>query len=156
MPEQSRVHVTFTEDVSPDEPVVPRCYTLTHSDITGELFLTIGAAYDRTALRALQVRLERDEVLGEWVLAENGPCLALHMIAQGGLRVFGTAKMRCNIFRHYRPMVLAAMRSGDSAFTRAHPELEDARVVAHFHWPGGREETEDWGTWVERRPAQVG
>lgn len=118
-------------------------------------FLTIGAAYDRRALRALQVRLERDEVLGEWVIAEDGPRLDLHMMAQGGLRVFGTAKMRCGIFRHYRPMVLAAMRRGDSALTSTHPELEGAPIVAHFHWPRGREESEAWGTWGERRQAQV-
>jgi hypothetical protein len=31
--------------VTAAEPVISRYYTLTHSDVTGELFLTIGKQY---------------------------------------------------------------------------------------------------------------
>jgi hypothetical protein len=65
----ARLRVGFAEGTRPDGPLNPRRYTLTHSDRTGDLFLTIGPDYDQRALRALQVRLERDEVLGDWVLA---------------------------------------------------------------------------------------
>ena len=132
MLDASRLHVTFAYGARPDGPLTPRRYTLTHSDLTGDLFLTIGADYDHHALHALQVRLERDEVLGEWVLDDDGPRLDLHMAAQGGLPVFGTGAMRCNIFRRYRPMMLEALRYGDRAFTKAHGELDDALVVARF------------------------
>jgi len=147
----SKLHVSFAEGASSTGPVTPRRYTLTHSDLTGDLFLTISTDYDRRALNALQVRLERDEVLGEWVLTEDGSCLHLHMTAQGGLPLFGTASMRCEIFRHYRPMVLGAMRHGDEAFAEAHPELDDAPVVAWFHWRAGRDESEAWGRWGDWR-----
>jgi hypothetical protein len=147
----SRLHVKFAEDVLRVGSLTPRRYTLTHSDRTGDLFLTIGHEYDRAALRRLQVRLERDEVLGEWVLADDGPRLDLHMMAQGGLSVFGTGAMRRDIFRRYRSMVLGAMRHGDGAFAEAHPELDQAPVVARFHWRDDRRDTEPWSTWGDYR-----
>jgi hypothetical protein len=147
----SSLQVTFAEGTHPDHPLVPRRYTLTHSDRTGKLFLSIGPDYDHHALGALQVRLQRDEVLGEWVLAAGGPRLELHMAAQGGLPVFGTAAMRRRIFRHYRSVVLAALRYGDRALAEAHPGLEDAAVVARFLWRRGRVETEPWGLWGARQ-----
>jgi hypothetical protein len=145
----SRLHVSFLDATRPDGPPAPRRYTLTHSDRTGHLFLAIGADYDRQALRALQVRLERDEVLGEWVVDDDGPRLDLHMMAQGGLPIFGTGRMRCGIFRRYRTMVLGAMRHADAALSAALPELDDAPVFARFHWRRGRVESEPWGRWGE-------
>jgi hypothetical protein len=149
MLDASTLHVTFAEGTAPDGPVTPRRYTLTHSDRTGHLFLAIGADYDRRALHALQVRLERDEVLGDWLVDEDGARLELHMMAQGGLPIFGTGAMRCRIFRHYRPLVLGAMRYADAPFSAAHPELDDASVVGCFHWRRGRVEREAWGRWGE-------
>jgi len=145
----SRLRVGFAEGTRPDRPLNPLRYTLTHSDRTGDLFLTIGPDYDQRALRALQVRLERDEVLGDWILAAEGPRLELHMTAQGGLPLFGTGAMRCGIFRRYRPLVLAALRHGDRALTAAHPGLDAAPVIARFHWRGERQESEQWGRWGE-------
>ena len=147
MLEASKLHVKFGEGARPDGPLYPRRYTLTHSDRTGDLFLTIGADYDRRALRALQVRLERDEVLGEWIRTDDGPSLTLHMTAQGGVPIFGTAAMRRTIFRHYRSLVLDALGYADRALSEAHPELEGAPVVACFHWRRGRREDERWGVW---------
>jgi hypothetical protein len=142
--------MTVAEGIRPDGPVAPRRYTLTHSDITGVRYLTIGPEYDHQALHALQVRLERDEVLGDWVAGDE-PRLELHMMAQGGLPVFGTGTMRCNIFRHFRSKVLSVIRHADAAFAEAHPELDDAQVVARFHWRDGHEETEPWGRWGDWR-----
>ena len=147
----SKLHVNVAEGVPHAGPLTPRRYTLTHSDRTGDLFLTIGPEYDRDALRRLQVRLERDEVLGEWVLADDGPRLDLHMTAQGGLPVFGTGAMRRDIFRRYRSMVLGAMRHGDGALAEAHPELDRAPVIARFHWRDDRRDTEPWGMWGDYR-----
>ena len=39
-----KLHVGPAEGSIADGPVTPRCYTLTHSDTTGDLFLTIGPA----------------------------------------------------------------------------------------------------------------
>jgi hypothetical protein len=143
----AKLRVTFSEGCAPDAPVSPRRYTLTHSDATGDLFLTIGCEYDDKALGALQVRLERDEVLGEWVSDADGPRLELTMMAQGGVPFFGTGAMRRDIFCHYRTMVLSALRYGDRRFTEAHPDLADAPVVARFRWRDERDDTESWGRW---------
>ena len=143
----AKLHVTFGAGCTTTAPLVSRRYTLTHSDRTGDLFLAIGCEFDGEALGALQVRLERDEVLGEWVADIEGFRLDLHMAAQGGLPFFGTGAMRRDIFRRYRTMVLAALRHGDRLFSQAHPELADAPVMARFAWRDGREDTEAWGRW---------
>lgn len=147
----AKLHVRFADGVETTSPLSPRRYTLTHSDLTGDLFLTIGADFDQKALRALQVRLERDEVLGEWVDAEEGPRLELRMAAQGGLPIFGTGAMRCDIFRGYRPVVVGAIHYGDRGLTEAHPMLDDAPVVARFTWRDGRVTSEEWGRFGDWR-----
>jgi hypothetical protein len=54
-----KLSVEFRQGVTPTEPIIPRRYTLTHSDITAELFLTIGSYYAYDKITAM-----RDEVLG--------------------------------------------------------------------------------------------
>jgi hypothetical protein len=156
MLDRSRLTVTFTEGTTPAGPLSPRRYTLTHSDRSGALFLTIGADLDRRALHSLQVRLMRDEVLGEWIHGDGrdgqGPRLELHMAAQGGLPLFGTADARVRIFRSYRSLVLSALACGDAELFAGHPELTQAPVVAVFHRRRGREEREDWGRLEQYRP----
>ena len=141
----SRLNVIFQEGTTTTDPLNSRRYTLTHSDRSGALFLTIGADFDRQALHTLQVRLMRDEVLGEWLLDGSSPRLVLHMAAQGGLPLFGTARMRLRVFRRYRPLVLSAFAHGDSGLLTAHPELADAPVVAVFHFRAGCRQREEWG-----------
>lgn len=40
---------------------MPRAYTLTHSDRTGDLFLSIGPKHDEAQVAGLYTRLMRDE-----------------------------------------------------------------------------------------------
>ena len=58
-----KLHVQFAAGVAPDGPITPRRYTLTHSDATGDLYLTIGPDYDRRQISGVYTRLLRDEVL---------------------------------------------------------------------------------------------
>jgi hypothetical protein len=67
-----KLQVRLTEGSVADGPVMPRCYTLTHSDTTGDLFLTIGPDFDRAQISGLYTRLMRDEVLAEWREDEDG------------------------------------------------------------------------------------
>jgi hypothetical protein len=100
-----RLHVTFAPGVSPRGPLIPRAYTLTHSDSSGELFLGVGAAYDRRQIGGLYTRLMRDEVLAAWsegdgrsegaapsdlVPEDAAAHLLVHCHVSGGL-VVGTA-----------------------------------------------------------------
>lgn len=139
-----KLHVSFTPEVSPEAPIVPRAYTLTHSDSTGDLFLTVGAGYDRRQISGWYTRLLRDEVLAEW-RSEDGPVLEVHCRVSGGL-VLGRSEWRYNIFRGHLRMVIEAFRYGDRRLFAAHPELDDAPVSVRFHSTDPRFDlTEAWG-----------
>ena len=63
----ARLSVRFRDRATAEGPVLPRRYTLTHSDATGKLFLTIEMDYDREQIDGWYTRLVRDEVLAEWL-----------------------------------------------------------------------------------------
>jgi hypothetical protein len=125
-----KLHVTFKNGTKPDSPFIPRCYTLTHSDFIGELFLTIAADFDREALSNWQTRLMRDEVVGEW--CDDGPTLQLICHVSGNGLNFGTAGWRYGIFKYHMPMVLQILRYGDRLLYEAHPKLDTAPIIIHF------------------------
>lgn len=137
--------------MTPSGPLPPRRYTLTHSDATGDLFLTIGGErFDVEALSTWQVRAMADEVLGEWVVAEESARLVVHCRAQGGL-MFGTTRQRREILCGYMPMVLEIMRYADRALIEQQPELDEAPVEVKFHYRRRAPESEDWGRFGDYR-----
>jgi hypothetical protein len=141
-----KLSVRFAEGVVPEGPVAPRRYTLTHSDATGDLFLTVGSEYDKKQISGWYTRLMRDEVLAEWREDGEGPSLHVYCHVSGGL-VFGTAAFRYAIFQRELPLVLEALRFGDRKLFETHPELERAPILVHFHSTRRRyNRTEQWGT----------
>jgi len=56
-----KLHVTLDPTLDPHS-LTPRRDTLTHSDRTGDLFLTVAPAYDRGQISSWYTRLMRDEV----------------------------------------------------------------------------------------------
>jgi len=126
-----KLHVTFSGGSTPEDLVLPRRYTLTHSDRTGELFLSIDNQYNKKQISGLYTRLMRDEVLAELILHENSPLFRIYCHVSGGL-VIGTAGWRYNIFKAEMRLVLEALRYGDRALFKRHPELDDAPVKVHF------------------------
>lgn len=140
-----KLHVTFHEGMSPRKLSLPRRYTLTHSDRTGDMFLTIAADYDREQISGLYTRLMRDEVLAE--LVRTGQTFLLHVYCHvsGGL-VLGTAGWRDGILRHHMPMVIEALRYGDRELIRVRPEIDRAGVMVHFQSShAGYHRIEEWG-----------
>ena len=140
-----KLHVTFHEGTSAQELSLPRKYTLTHSDTTGDLFLTIGAEYDQKQISGFYTRLMRDEVLAEIINERQGLSLQVYCHVSGGF-VFGTAGWRNDILHGHMRMVIEALRYGDRELIRAHPELNEAQVKVHFM--SSREKynrIEDWG-----------
>ena len=87
-----KLHVDFIDGANPDGPIIPRTYTLTHSDMTGDLFLTNSQRYNFPQVSGLYTRLMRDEVLAKWDINE-GVFLHIHCHVSGGL-VFGLPKWR--------------------------------------------------------------
>ena len=142
----SRLHVTFDGNIERDTLSLPRRYTLTHSDVTSELFLTIAREYNRIQISGWYTRFMRDEVLGEWLQEEGEYSLNLFCHVSGGV-VFGTAGMRYNIFRQHMPLVLQAFHEGDRALYKQQPELKEAPVLVHFAaWQKRFRKTEVRGT----------
>ncbi|MFB5190234.1 staygreen family protein [Alicyclobacillus fastidiosus] len=62
-----KVHTVFLEGSNPSEPIVGRHYTLTHSDRTGDLYLSIGLIYNEVQIERPYIRFMRDEVRAVWV-----------------------------------------------------------------------------------------
>jgi len=150
-----KLHVRFAPDTAPKKPIAPRRYTLTHSDATGDLFLTVGGEFDREQIRGWYTRLLRDEVLAEWQEADEGPSLHVYCHVSGGL-VVGPAGWRYGIFRHHLPQVLEAFRLGDQALFEAHPELDEAPIWVHFSARQRRyNRRESWGTPADYRSRAV-
>ncbi len=127
----SKLHVTFAPELTGQDSPIPRCYTLTHSDLTGDLFLTIAPTYDYDQISGWYTRLMRDEVLGEWRKPEN-PALHLHCHVSGGL-VLGPAKWRLSMFKQHLPMVIEAITYGDRDFIKANELFLTAPILVHFH-----------------------
>lgn len=140
-----KLHVTFQKGSSAKELSVPRKYTLTHSDLSGDLFLTIGSEYDRKQISGFYTRLMRDEVLAE--LKRDEGILGLHIYCHvsGGL-VFGSAHWRSENLHHHMRLVLEAFRYGDQELVAAHPELDQIIVWVHFKSSHKRYDlVENWG-----------
>jgi hypothetical protein len=144
----AKLHVGF-RGLAPDGPVTPRRYTLTHSDTTGDLFLTVGSEYHDQQISSWKTRLMRDEVLAEWRDDDDGPALHVFCHVSGGL-IVGTAGWRYAIFRRELPLVLEAFRHGDRKLYRVHPELDQAPILVHFAARQRRyQRTERWGAMVD-------
>jgi hypothetical protein len=146
-----KLHVTYLTGTTPENLVLPRLYTLTHSDRTGELFLTIGGQYDKQQISKLYTRLMRDEVLAE--LADDGDKLVFKVYCHisGGF-IIGTAKWRYNIFNSELPLVLEAIRYGDRILFEKNPQLDNTPVLIHFQSSNSRfNKDENWGVMADYR-----
>jgi Staygreen protein len=144
-----KLHVRFLHGVTPDEFSLPRRYTLTHSDRTGDLFLSIGKEYDTERISGLYTRLMRDEVIAEFARISSGLEFDVFCHVSGGL-VFGGARWRYGIFQAELPLVLEAVRYGDRALFEKNQEKDNTPVVVHFKSANKRfNTTQSWGVLSE-------
>ncbi|RLL41800.1 hypothetical protein D8M04_17180 [Oceanobacillus piezotolerans] len=122
-----KLFVEYSDGVTPTKPVPQRHYTLTHSDLTGDLFLMIGMDYAWEKINPM-----RDEVVAEW--KTNGISQYFHVylyIDQGEYNLSESAK-RNEVFRRELPLALTAIRYGDRFLFRKWPTLEQAPIIIHF------------------------
>jgi hypothetical protein len=139
-----KLHVAIVDTISSTYNL-PRRYTLTHSDITGDLFLTISNDYDRKKISKLYTRLMRDEVIAELINNAESPKLRVHCHVSGGI-VFGTAKFRYKIFHSELLLAMEAIRYGDRKYFEKEPELDQAPVRVYFHSHNSKyNKIENWG-----------
>jgi hypothetical protein len=139
-----KLSVEFRGGVTETTPIIPRRYTLTHSDITAELFLSIGPKYATDKITSM-----RDEVLGEWIKKDEGYVYHVYLHVDGE---FGpvAAAIRNQIFRRELPLALEAIRYGDRKFFSAHPKLNSSPIIVFFRSSLPRyKKMENWGTFSD-------
>ena len=124
-----KLHIEYLDSEELD--ILSRKYTLTHSDFTGDLFLSIGKEYDYSAIKKFYVRLMRDEVLAEWKKNEKYE-LHIYVHISGGF-IFGGARFRNKIIRHHLPMVYEILKHAEKEKIEANSELQEAKLIVHFH-----------------------
>ena len=147
----SKLFVEFDPRLTDGGSTFPRRYTLTHSDRTGDLFLTIGRTYDHKKISNWYVRLMRDEVLGEWRNPEK-PALHLYCHVSGGFTL-GPAKWRLSILQYHLPMVLHAIGYGDRVFIINQKTFQKAPIMVHFRAKqASLNKVEQWGTVEDALP----
>lgn len=100
-----KITVKFRDGVIACDPIMPRLYTLTHSDMTGDLFLTIGKHYAWDKVSSM-----RDEVLTEWRRNGNSLYFFVSVHVDGGEHEFHLSEKRSEIFRRELPLALTAIR----------------------------------------------
>ncbi|WP_456271223.1 staygreen family protein [Bacillus sp. AK031] len=123
-----KLSVTYLPPASIFYPLEGRKYTLTHSDTTGDLFLSIGCHYDSAKLNPLM----RDEVLAEWVCAMGQYSLSGKVYISGGEFDENLSKVRYMIFQKELPLALSAIVNGDSGFFTYFPWLLDVPIYICF------------------------
>ncbi|MFW9999697.1 MAG: staygreen family protein [Candidatus Hodarchaeota archaeon] len=126
-----KLNVISNHSVESNNLKLPRKYTLTHSDSTGDLFLTISSEYDLKQISNIYTRFMRDEVLAEWKKKNEQFELHLYVHVSGGF-VFGWASMRNRIFRRHLPLVFQTIRYGDKKLFEKFPKLKEAQIFVHF------------------------
>lgn len=135
-----KLSVEYRDGVTARNPILQRKYTLTHSDSTGELFLTIGTQYAWDKVNQTM----RDEVLGNW--NSNG-YYDVYVYLDQGEHDFATAMRRNEIFKRELPLALTAIRYGDRYLFNQFPNLDSAFIIVHFisSYPQLARQ-ENWGT----------
>jgi hypothetical protein len=119
-----KLTVEFREGVNERAPLVPRRYTITHSENTQDIFLTIGPdfVYDK-------VSTKRNDVLGEWLYVEDRfrYYVYLHIEVENGIDA-GYYDIRLeDLF-----LALETIRYGDKRFFDSRPELDQYPIIVYF------------------------
>lgn len=135
-----KLYVEYRPGATTTEPITGRKYTLTHSDITADLFLTIGLEYAYDKINKM-----RDEVLAEWQTYEGNPLLYVYVyVGQFGPVI---TAIRDTVFRRELPLALEAVRYGDSELFMEYPQLDNAPIWIYFDSPDPNyNKFEYWGT----------
>jgi len=124
----AKLKLTYFPPATPFKPVDERKYTFTHSDVTGELFLTIGYCYD---FDAINMKL-RDEVFAEWKHTMGQYTLTGKVFVSNGEFNEKYSMIRFHIFQKELPLALTAMVYGDRNFYMNHPWLLDSPIYVQF------------------------
>lgn len=125
--EPQKLNVKYKDEIGVKELIIPRRYTLTHSDDTAELFLSIGKKYDFDSIDYSM----RDEVLGTWEKNDHYYLLITVELDNDG--ELPSTIIRDKIFRQELPLALIAIIYGDNLFFENNYELYKAKIIIKFN-----------------------
>lgn len=136
----NKLNVSYKDEIGANNFLLPRKYTLTHSDESGELFLSIGKNYD---LDQINYNV-RDEVLGSWEKDDKVYLLITLEIDNG--EEIGNTVNRDKIFRQELTLALMAIIYGDNLLFENNKELYEAPIRVKFNSKFSEYDIlEDWG-----------
>ena len=136
-----KLFVEYKGDNKSNIPKEKRKYTLTHSDETGDLFLTIGEEYDYE-----KTNDTRDEVLAEWNKKDEIDILNVVLQVTVDSNIAKTI-IRDKIFREELPLALEAIMYGDRQFLKEDSNLYNAPIIINFQSEILKyNKVEQWGT----------
>lgn len=122
----SKVIVEFRNDVNYNLPVLGRSYTVTHSDSTGEIFVTIGTQYATDKFNSLN-----DQVL-LCMECYNGHFQLNGMVSLDLPGSNYSAPQRGKIFYDNMNIALMAIRYADRQFYERCCFLDNTPIFIHF------------------------
>lgn len=123
-----RLSLEYRDGVTAMEPVLSRHHTLTHSDDTGELFLTIGTQFAWDKVNTVM----RDEVIGEWRTDGYYLYYNAYVTVNKENQDFATAMRRYEVFRRELPLALTAIRYGDRFLFDHCPALDNGIIIVNY------------------------
>ncbi|KGX84923.1 staygreen family protein [Pontibacillus marinus] len=123
----NRLYVQYRPDIQHTTAYDLRKYTLTHSDITGDLFLTVSTEYAFD-----QVNDMRDEVLGEWIPTLQGILFRGEALVGDETIPLTQQKIRYEIFNREMSTALQGIFYGERWLLEMNPALLASPVYILF------------------------
>ena len=123
--DSNKVYVNYRDEYAYSNVIIPRRYTLTHSDESAELFLNVGTDYARDKIKTF-----RDDVLGEWIF-DGTQYFFYAYVSVDGKDEQETA-IKNAFFRQELPLALKTIRYGDSHIFNYYPALDSVQIIMHF------------------------
>lgn len=120
-----KVFTEFRDGVNKIEPIEGRKYTVTHSDKTGDLFVTIGLKYAEDKIDKL-----RDELLLTWTYSDERLKLIGQVLIDN--EVIKNSRIRNIIFKKEMPLALQAIRYADRELFQLNKSLDDIPIEIQF------------------------
>lgn len=121
-----KLQTTFVYPITMYGPIKGRKYTLTHSDKTGMMFLTIANVYNYSAIN----QDLRDELLGTWS-TYNGS-YGLFLYAYVGNSDYFSSLFKYGAFKSHMKLALQAIIYGDRELLEEYPDLTNSPIYLKF------------------------
>jgi hypothetical protein len=139
----AKLSITYLPGTASTDTAVPRNrrYTLTHNDLTGRLYLSVGLDYNEDQLAGWYTRIVRDEILAEWAVVHPSsndnptsppPRLNVYCHVSGEELWPAPPRLRSFIFQREMKLVLDTIAYADRGLLAEHPQLASATVFVHL------------------------